>query len=121
MKTLVSSILIAVVGLAFVPVLAGPVLPTPEEASAIVRTVSPPAGLPEAVRVSNGATGSASLCDEGQRHYDEAYHNCTVEYHGCLSGEDEDGIFELDDDCDHVFRDCVEVARCEAEDMCEDR
>lgn len=121
MKTLISSIMTLIVGLAFVPVLADPVPPTLEETSVTVRSVSPPAGLVGAVRVSNGAAGSASLCDEGQRYFDEESHNCTVEYHGCLSGEDENGIFELDDDCDHVYRYCMEVARCEAEELCEDR
>lgn len=61
---------------------------------------------------------TAQLCEEGQAYWEEQRDICHDEYVSCLSGEDPDGAFELDDHCDSAHRTCLRFARLEAEDLC---
>lgn len=81
-------------------------------------TVSVPPGEETAFRVVARTVSTALLCEEGRRYLDEQRDICDEEYWGCLSGEDPDGDFELDDHCDSSYRLCLRWAREEAEDLC---
>ena len=116
MKTLASNLMILVVGLVIAPIFSAPVLPGTNSGSESAATVAPSVPDGGVLYVSSGAT--AHLCEEGREYLRDELDNCNEAYWACLSGEDPDGYFELDDDCDHVHRDCVEAARCEAEELC---
>ena len=80
--------------------------------------VSVPSGEGTAFGVVARTVSTAQLCEEGQRYWEEQRDICDEEYVGCLSGEDPDGDFELDDHCDSAHRTCLRFARLEAEDLC---
>lgn len=117
MKTLASNLMILVVGLVIAPIISAPALP--DSASGSAATVAPSVPDSGALYVSSGAT--THLCEEGREYLRDQLDICAEEYWACLSGEDPDGYYELDDDCDHVHLDCEEAARCEAEELCNDR
>lgn len=121
MKTLASSIMILVMGLAIVPVFSMPVSPDHDSASDNTATIASLVHDERMLYVSSGVTASAHLCDEGYDYLVEQLDICDAEYVACLSGDGIDGSFELDDGCDASWRLCNEWARCEAEELCEDR
>jgi len=83
-----------------------------------VEAHDPGSSLVQFIGVSPSPSSLSGLCPEGLDYFLRESEICRQDYDACLSGEDEDGDFDLDDHCDSSYRVCMYFARAIAEDIC---